>query len=126
MPQNRESEMTTAMNRHARRKAHAKKRKFHRMPDGRKVAVTETINLSDPNLDPEHRAIFIRAIRGEFAQLDEAVANWYRHRGEATKTVTAAKTTWPRWRASCATTFGSSRTGSEKLLSTLTPTSIGL
>jgi hypothetical protein len=39
--------MTTAMNRHAKRKANAKKRKFHRMPDGRKVAVTETINLSD-------------------------------------------------------------------------------
>jgi hypothetical protein len=78
----KETKMTTTMNRPARRRARGKKRKLHRMPDGRKVKITETINLSDPNLDPEHRDLFIEAVRGKVAQLDELVANWYRHRGE--------------------------------------------
>jgi hypothetical protein len=74
--------MATAMNRRARRKANAKKRKLHRLPDGRMVAVTETINLSDPNLAPAHRTNFITAVKGRVAELDELVASWYRHRGQ--------------------------------------------
>jgi hypothetical protein len=74
--------MATAMNRLARRKAIAKKRKLHRLPDGHMVAVTETINLSDPNLALEHRTDFITAVKGRVAELDELVASWYRHRGQ--------------------------------------------
>ena len=70
------------MNRKARRKANAKKGKLVRLSNGLKVKVTETINLSDPNLDPEHRNKFIGLVRGEVAKLDELIANWYRHRGE--------------------------------------------
>ena len=70
------------MNRKARRKANAKKRKLHRLPDGRAVEITETINLSDPNLAPERRNEFIGLVRGEVAGLDELIASWYRHRGE--------------------------------------------
>src|SRR5262245_47757862 len=68
------------MNRKARRKANANRGKLGRLSNGLKV--TETINLSDPNLAPEHRARFIGLVRGEVAGLDELIASWYRHRGE--------------------------------------------
>jgi hypothetical protein len=71
--------MTTAMNRHDRRKANAQERKFVRLSNGRKVKVTETINLSDPNLAPEHRTNFITLVKTRVAGLDELIASWYRH-----------------------------------------------
>jgi hypothetical protein len=70
------------MNRKARRKANAKRDKLVRLSNGLKVEVTETINLSDPNLAPEHRDGFITAVKTRVAELDELIANWYRHRGE--------------------------------------------
>jgi hypothetical protein len=65
------------MNRHQRRKANKQERKF--LP--KDCMVTE-IDLTDPNLAPEHRDNFIKAIRSRAAQLDEVITNWYRHRGE--------------------------------------------
>jgi hypothetical protein len=40
------------------------------------------INLSDPNLAPEHRDHVIMAAKSRIAKLDELIANWYRHRDE--------------------------------------------
>jgi hypothetical protein len=70
------------MNRKARRKANAKGGKLLRLSNGCRIKVTETINLSDPNLAPEHRARFIMAVKSGVAELDELIASWYRHRGE--------------------------------------------
>jgi hypothetical protein len=53
-----------------------------RLSSGLKVKVTETINLSDPNLALGHRDRFIMLVKGRVAQLDELIASWYRHRGE--------------------------------------------
>jgi hypothetical protein len=69
--------MNTTMNRRVRRKANAKERKF--LPKDCEVV---EVNLSDPNLSPEHRNRFIEAVRGKVAALDEMVAGWYRHRGQ--------------------------------------------
>jgi hypothetical protein len=74
--------MTTVMNRHARRKANARRGEFVRLSNGCTVKVTETINLSDPNLDPVHRTNFITLVKTRVAQLDELIASLYRHQGE--------------------------------------------
>jgi hypothetical protein len=39
--------------------------------------VTE-VNLSDPDLEPEHRNRFISMVKCEVAQLDELIGRWYR------------------------------------------------
>ena len=67
------------MNRHERRKATARGRK---RPSWAKGAKIETINLSDPNLDPWHRDNFVKAIRSEATRLDELTARWFRHEGQ--------------------------------------------
>jgi hypothetical protein len=42
----------------------------------------ETINLTDPNLDPRHRDDFTNLVKAEVTTLDELIGRWYRHAGE--------------------------------------------
>jgi hypothetical protein len=65
--------MERKMNRHERRKANREERKF--LP--KDCEVTD-IDLTDPNLKPEHRDCFIAAVKGEVARLDELIGRWYR------------------------------------------------
>jgi hypothetical protein len=65
--------MERKMNRHKRRRANRQERKF--LP--KNCLVTE-VDLTDPNLEPEHRNRFVNAIKGEVAQLDELIGRWYR------------------------------------------------
>jgi hypothetical protein len=64
--------------RNKRRKPTAAERKL--LPAS--IESVETVDLSDPNLDPFHRDNFIKAIRLEAARLDALIELYYRHRGE--------------------------------------------
>jgi hypothetical protein len=65
--------MEDEMSRHQRREANREERKF--LP---KNCLVTKINLSDPNLEPEHRDRFINAVKAEVARLDELIGLWYR------------------------------------------------